>query len=68
MLLYVTGRHVLHVMVGSLIPHVPHIPRDMFRVDFLSIRKFVGFRDYLLHGFVSQNLLSAEVANLHRFL
>ena len=43
----VLAGHFFHVMVGSLFPHVPSVPSDMFPVHFRSVRVLRTLRDYL---------------------
>ncbi len=66
MLLCVTGRHFFNVVVGSRISHIPTIPRNVLRIHLSSIRKLVGFRDYLFRRLVLHDLIPTEITNLHR--
>ncbi len=64
----VLGRHFLNVVVTRGISHVPSVPSDVLRVDFLPVVPFVSLRDYLRRRLVLQDFFAAEVADLHRAL
>lgn len=67
----ISGRHfhiIPNIVVGSIFPHIPSIPCDMFPVNFPSIRMGFALRDYLLGRFVLPDLLPDEISDLHCFL
>ena len=65
-LLGVLTRHFLYVVVTRRISHVPSVPSDMLGIHLPTIRESICLRDDLLRGFVFQDFLPTEIANLHR--
>ena len=60
--------HIGSEVVGTFLAHVPSIPRDMFLVNFSTLRVFSALRDYLRGRFVFADLLPHEISDFQRFL